>query len=141
MDEQWYCMIGGRQYGPVDFGRLKEWAAQSRISPSDMVWSDLDQAWKTAGQISGLFGSMAVEPPLPQFRSRLAAGLLAVLVGWLGVHNFYLGNTGKGLAQLLITTLTCGVGWPISFIWSLVEGIMILTNSINVDSQGRPLAP
>ena len=72
-------------------------------------------------------------------KSKIAAGLLGIFLGGFGVHNFYLGYTGKAIAQLLITLLTCGFGAFISEIWGLIEGIMILTGSINVDGQGNPL--
>ncbi len=73
-------------------------------------------------------------------KSKVAAGLLAIFLGSLGVHNFYLGYTGKAVAQLLITLLTCGIGAPISGIWAFIEGIMILTGSINTDADGRLLS-
>jgi TM2 domain-containing membrane protein YozV len=72
-------------------------------------------------------------------KSKVAAGVLGILVGALGVHNFYLGFTGKGLAQLLISLLSCGALAVISSIWGLVEGIMILTGSIKCDARGVPL--
>ncbi|MBO4693487.1 MAG: TM2 domain-containing protein [Clostridia bacterium] len=72
-------------------------------------------------------------------KSKLAAGLLGILLGAFGVHNFYLGFTGKAVAQLLISVLTCGVGAAVSGVWGLVEGIMILTGSINKDAKGIPL--
>lgn len=75
-----------------------------------------------------------------QQKSKLAAGLLGIFLGYLGVHNFYLGNTGKAVAQLLISLLTCGVGAVVSAIWGLVEGILILTGSINTDANGVPLS-
>ncbi len=83
----------------------------------------------------------ALTPPVPQGeqKSKMAAGLLGIFLGGLGVHNFYLGNTGKALAQLLITLLTCGFGSFISGIWGLIEGIMILTGSIDTDGKGVPL--
>ena len=34
-------------------------------------------------------------------KSRTAAFLFAFFFGWLGVHNFYLGNTQKGLIQAI----------------------------------------
>ena len=40
-------------------------------------------------------------------KSKLAAGLLGIFLGCFGVHNFYLGNTGKAVAQLLLTV----IGW------------------------------
>jgi len=72
-------------------------------------------------------------------KSKLAAGLLGILVGGLGVHNFYLGYTGKAIAQLLITVLSFGALSPISSIWCLIEGIMILAGSIKVDGKNIPL--
>ena len=72
-------------------------------------------------------------------KSKMAAGLLGIFLGGFGVHNFYLGYTGKALAQLLITLLTCGFGAMISSVWGLIEGIMILTGSINTDANGNPL--
>lgn len=68
--------------------------------------------------------------------------LVCLAFSWAlsGVHNFYLGYTGKAVAQLLITLLTCGFGSVISGIWGLIEGIMILTGSIKVDGKNVPLA-
>ena len=74
-------------------------------------------------------------------KSKIAAGLLGIFLGGLGVHNFYLGYTGKAVAQLLISILgSCIVAGPIiSGIWGLIEGILILTGSINKDASGNPL--
>ena len=77
--------------------------------------------------------------PAGSQKSKLAAGLLGIFLGSLGVHNFYLGYTGKAVAQLLITLLTCGIGAIGTSIWGLVEGILILTGSMNVDANGVPL--
>lgn len=76
----------------------------------------------------------------PNAKSKLAAGLLGIFLGVVGVHNFYLGYTGKAVAQLLITVLSCGILSPVSAIWGLVEGIQILTGSISVDADGNPLS-
>ena len=72
-------------------------------------------------------------------KSKIAAGLLGIFLGAFGVHNFYLGNTGKAVAQLLITLLSCFILAIVSEIWGLVEGIMILTGSIAVDGKNVPL--
>ena len=90
--------------------------------------------------------SMAPSMPPPAMvpmgveqKSKVAAGILGILLGCLGIHNFYLGFTGKAIAQLLITILTCGYGALITGIWGLIEGIMILTGGISRDSRGIPL--
>lgn len=72
-------------------------------------------------------------------KSKIAAGLLGIFLGSFGVHNFYLGYNGKGTAQLLMTLLSCGILSFASSVWGLVEGIMILTGSINSDAAGNPL--
>lgn len=76
----------------------------------------------------------------PEGKSKVAAGLLGIFLGSLGVHNFYLGYTGKAVAQLLITLLTCGIGAAVTSIWGLIEGILILTGSIHTDADGNELA-
>ncbi len=72
-------------------------------------------------------------------KSKIAAGLLGIFLGVFGVHNFYLGYTGKAVAQLLITVLSCFTLCFVSEIWGLIEGIMILCGSINTDAKGIPL--
>ncbi|WP_125610105.1 TM2 domain-containing protein [Specibacter cremeus] len=74
-------------------------------------------------------------------KSKIAAGLLGIFLGSLGIHNFYLGFTGKAIAQLLITVLSLGfLSWA-SAIWGIIEGILILTGSENFrkDAKGIPL--
>lgn len=76
-------------------------------------------------------------------KSKLAAGLLGVFLGGLGVHRFYLGYVGIGITQLLMTAvlswITCGITAMAAGVWGLTEGILILTGGIDRDAQGRPL--
>ena len=79
----------------------------------------------------------------PNAKSKMAAGLLGIFLGSFGVHNFYLGYTGKAVAQLLLTLIgtpiTCGIAYPIPLIWGLIEGILILCGNIDKDADGVPL--
>jgi len=78
----------------------------------------------------------------PMAKSKMAAGLLGIFLGGLGIHRFYLGYTGIAVAQLVLGLsgiFTCGITSIASAIWGLVEGIMIMTGSINKDAQGQPL--
>jgi len=59
----------------------------------------------------------------PNGKNKLTAGLLALFLGGLGVHKFYLGRWGQGILYLL-------------FFWTLIpaiigfiEGIVLLTMS------------
>lgn len=83
--------------------------------------------------------SNSINDSNPNGKSKVAAGLLGIFLGALGVHNFYLGYTGKAVAQLLITVLSCGFLAVVSSVWGLIEGILILTGSINKDANGNDL--
>ncbi|MEU7633309.1 NINE protein [Nocardia sp. NPDC049220] len=67
-------------------------------------------------------------------KQKLIAGLLQIFLGGFGVGRFYLGYNGLGVAQLLVTIVTCGLG----SIWGLIDGIMILVGKVP-DSNGLPL--
>ncbi len=53
---------------------------------------------------------------------KLIAGLLAIFVGWAGVHKFYLGMNKAGIIELILSFL-CGIGGFLG----LIEGIIYLT--------------
>ena len=75
-------------------------------------------------------------------KSRVAAGLLGIFLGALGVHRFYTGHTGVGMIMLLITVLSFGTLSFVTGVWGLVEGILYLTDrtgSYSRDARGRPL--
>ena len=70
-------------------------------------------------------------------KSRIAAGILGILVGGLGIHRFYLGYIGIGIIQIVVTILTCGAG----SLWGFIEGILILCGTtITTDADGIPLS-
>ena len=56
-------------------------------------------------------------------KDRLTAGLLALFLGGLGIHYFYLEKTTAGLLSILLSLCTCGI-WQIIM---LIQGIIILT--------------
>ena len=81
--------------------------------------------------------STGLQPPAGYAqKSKLVAGILGILIGGLGIHNFYLGFTKKALIQLLVSLCTCGIGALPMQIWGLIEGIQYLTGSIAVDANG-----
>ncbi len=76
-------------------------------------------------------------------KNRIAAGLLALFLGSLGIHNFYLGHRQKGLTQLLISTVgglfSCGISTLAMQIWALVEATRLFSGSVNLDAGGELL--
>lgn len=80
--------------------------------------------------------SVTIIPPGYQQKSKMLAGLLGLFLGALGIHNFYLGNSNRGIIQIVLTFITCGVAG----LWGFIEGIMILSGSIKTDAKGVPLS-
>jgi len=69
-------------------------------------------------------------------KNKVAAGLLAIFLGGLGIHKFYLGFTGPGLVYLLINTIGFAITWELLCIpnmilgmIALIEGVIYLTRS------------
>ena len=91
------------------------------------------------GLSNAVKGSTSV-PGAPSGKSKVAAGILGILLGSLGIHNFYLGRTNRAIIQLLLGTVGAFVvvGPLISGVWGIVEGIQILTGSIATDAKGNP---
>jgi TM2 domain-containing membrane protein YozV len=70
------------------------------------------------------------------------AALLGIFLGWLGIHRFYLGYNTIGAIQLglgLLGLVTCGATSIASWIWGIIDGVMILTGALRTDAQGIPL--
>lgn len=80
---------------------------------------------------------VGAEPPAGyRQKSKTVAGLLAIFLGAFGVHSFYLGKTWRGVAQILITLFTYGLGALAMQIWGVIEGIRLLCGRIPVDGNG-----
>ena len=62
-------------------------------------------------------------------QKKVLAGVLAILLGSLGIHKFVLGMQKPGLIMLLVTILTCGFGGAVMAPIALVEGIIYLSKS------------
>lgn len=66
----------------------------------------------------------------PSGKSRGIAALLAILVGTLGVHYFYLGKPMPGVVFLLVFILgffLCGIPSMLVGVAALVQGILMFT--------------
>jgi hypothetical protein len=59
-------------------------------------------------------------------KSQLTALLLAIFVGGIGIHRFYLGYTWQGVVQLL-TLGGCGI-------WALIDLVRIITGDLEPKS-------
>lgn len=63
---------------------------------------------------------------------KMMAGLLAIFVGWLGIHKFVLGYKTEGIIMLVVGVVgwfLCGIPTTIVWIVGVIEGVMYLTKS------------
>lgn len=111
-----YCTQCGAGVNLTNAGRQAE---QTAYQPNE-------NAYYSAGPnpvYQQPFGGQA-----PQ-KSKIAAGLLAILLGSLGIHKFYLGYTKSGVIMLLVSLLTFGIGAAVMEVIGIIEGIIYLTKT------------
>ena len=73
--------------------------------------------------------------PCTGSKQRFVFILLALFLGLFGVHDFYAGYIGRGIAQLLCTLI---IGWLIIPIFIQWIFILIELCTVTVDSDGNP---
>ena len=94
---------------------------------------------------NGVVGETVTQSTLSD-KSKVAAALLSFFLGMFGIHRFYLGRVGSGVAMLVLSIigwLTTGiiVGFVLLFvvgIWDVVDFFRILFNDLG-DAQDRKL--
>jgi len=66
-------------------------------------------------------------------KNKVAAGLLALFLGTIGIHKFYLGYSTAGIIMLLVSVIgaivTLGIATGVMAIIAFIEGIIYLTKS------------
>ncbi len=135
-----YKIVGvdGQQYGPVSAEEIRHWIADKRLNAQTLVQAEGSPEWKPLISFSEFASELkAVPPPITPAPSavgarasnKIPAGICGILLGWLGIHKFILGYTGAGLIMLLVTVLTCGIGFWVMGIIGLIEGIIYLCKS------------
>ena len=69
---------------------------------------------------------------VPGSEKKIVSGILAILLGWLGIHKFYLGYNTEGIIMLVIGVsgwLLCGIPTMVVSVIGIVEGVMYLTKT------------
>jgi TM2 domain-containing membrane protein YozV len=138
-DAGWYYLVNGQQVGPVPTAALIAMLQAAQINLNSLLWRSGMDSWKPVSLIPELLAAHVARPApgliaVPQAqtaevrsrhrgKSKVTAGILALLVGGLGIHKFYLGGWGWGLLYIIFI-------WTfIPAIVSFIEGIMLLTMS------------
>ena len=107
--------------------KAKEFAEDAKEVASDFA----DEAKKTAHEFTEsakeAFDNVGGE------NKKMLAGILAIILGALGIHKFILGYQKEGIIMLVVTLVvgffTCGIGASLMGLIGLIEGIIYLTKS------------
>lgn len=125
----WYLLRNGQTYGPYPEEQIRQWVRAGQIAPDEKLNREGDANWLSLDMIPEFGADRAAAPPPPAAyppgaRDKTTAGILALLLGWLGIHHFYLGNTNIGIIYLVISLCTgTSVGWVLG----VIDGIIYLT--------------
>jgi len=144
----WYYEQNGNRMGPVDEATMRGLIADRTISIDTLVWTNGMANW-TPLQQTQLAAGLPVPPPMsqtatislqyhsipsqhhPDAKDRVAYVLLAVLLG-CGIHNFFAGYNTKGIIQLLVSVLSCGILWFFMWIWAIIEACTVTQDANGV---------
>jgi TM2 domain-containing membrane protein YozV len=125
----WYLYRDGQTHGPYPEEQIRDWLRSGQVSARDKLCREGDQTWSSADMLPEFTGTAGPAPytvpptgptMAPGAKDRTVAGVLAILLGTLGIHHFYLGNTTIGIIYIL---LGC-VG--VSPILGVVDGVLYL---------------
>ncbi len=123
------CTECGKQYSTQDkVNRVKcpYCGAETNVSYAENEqsrWEQFNSQQRQYGNIDSVFNNG------PSGKSRGIAGLLAILMGWCGLHYFYIGKTNAGVLFLLIAVLSCGIFATITTIVSIIQGVLFFTST------------
>jgi len=128
-----------QNYGPFSLEQVNSMLAVGRLSEQDLAWVEGTPEWQRLGAVPGVLRvppPFAHDAPGPEESRRLIlpAFLLAFFIGVFGVHRFYVGKTGSGIAMLLITLTMVGV--VITGIWATIDWILLVCGAFT-DAEGK----
>jgi TM2 domain-containing membrane protein YozV len=95
-------------------------ASASKVAANPSKITTMKEALKMKREIKKIEKIEAAKKT--QEKSQIVALILAIIVGGLGIHRFYLGYTWQGVVQLL-TAGGCGI-------WALIDIIRIATGDL-----------
>jgi len=134
----WYLLRNNQPHGPYPEEQVREWIRAGQIAPDEKLNREGDANWLSLDMIpefaadrpatpAGVVYAPATPTAAPGAKDKMVAGILAILLGWLGIHHFYLGNTGRGVLYLLLSLLSVGTLAFFVAVAAVIDGIMYLT--------------
>ncbi len=121
------CPECGKQYSTQEkVNRVKcpYCGAETNVSYSDQQQTQWQQFGNQASNaIDSVFNNG------PSGKSRGIAGRLALFLGCVGLHYFYLNKTNAGVVFLIASLLSCGVLAVVTQIVSIIQAVLFFTST------------
>lgn len=121
------CPECGKQYSTQEkVNRVKcpYCGAETNVSYSDQQQTQWQQFGNQASNaIDSVFNNG------PSGKSRGIAGLLALFLGCVGLHYFYLNKTNAGVLFLIASLLSCGILAVVTQIVSIIQAVLFFTST------------
>ena len=156
----YYYEICGKAVGPVSEVEILKLFSQRTVGLRTRIWPVGEKEWVRFEQTQLIWKALPIPqtpPPLkadtnPKAKSRIVFVILAILLGPLGIHNFYIRDKIRGGFQLcafmVIMTL-----WILAVkidsliplvLWIIAYGALIYwgfsdAEKVRVDGEGYPL--
>ena len=118
--------LGKKASGKLDDAKeaTKEFAEDAKEKASDFAEEAKETAKEFTDSAKEAFSKAGGE------NKKMLAGILAIILGSLGIHKFILGYNKEGIIMLAVTVVlgffTCGIGASLMGILGLIEGIIYL---------------
>jgi hypothetical protein len=139
MEEEWFVLVQGKEYGPANIDTLLEWKNEGRLVPENEARIESADLWSTAATIPGLFDVETVvapagrptQAPLPVPRRSFGQILAATFQVYRKGFFQFLGLTLLVLLPSLCSQLTAAFvhrpqGSNIDFRAAIVESFALL---------------
>ena len=115
----WTLKLPGGEH-ELTIDELRMWAVAGKLNGQSIIIDRNGEHWQ-AKQVPGIFSK----------RDWVAALVLSIILGTLGVDRFYLGKVGTGILKLITFG---GLG-----IWYLIDIVLIAVKKLD-DKEGYRLA-
>ncbi len=143
---QWFVMKNGQQSGPYTVEQLREKLGTLELASTDHVWREGMAGWLPISAALAttpppmppamppppLPGGLAPPRPASAAKSHALYVVLALFIGSFGIHNFYVGRSGRGMVQMLITVCSFGLLVWVVWIWSFIDVLTVTTDGDGV---------
>ena len=125
------CPECGKQYSTQEkVSRVKcpYCGAETNVSYADQEQTSYQEMWRqfsnqTSNAMDDVFSNG------PSGKSRGVAGLLALFLGAVGLHYFYLNKTTAGVVFLIVSLLSCGVLATVTWVVSIIQAVLFFTST------------